>query len=206
MLTLVPGLCLGTRVFLRHLARMHPFGRATRSRAVRLRARLLFFLLVSPFFLGLFPQAASAHNGLHELIEAQTRAVEKNPSDPGLRLELASLYGQHGELEQALKNLDRVDALAPGKFPTDFVRAEAFLVAHNFANAKTALDHHLVSHAEPVRAWLLRARAEKELGQQAASLADYREALKRTTSIEPDIVQEVAGALSAAGKKQEAAE
>lgn len=157
---------------------------------------LLFLVMAGPVL---------GHEGLHELIAAQLKAVEKNPSNPSLRVELASLYGRHGELRLALENLDRVDALAPGKFPTDLLRGEAFMVARVFARAKEAFDRYLSSHPETMRAWLLRARAEKELKQETASLADYREALRRTTSPEPDLVQEVAGALSDAGKKEEAA-
>lgn len=163
-----------------------------------LRACLLSFLLQAGSIFG--------HEGLHELIAAQIKAVEKNPSDPGLRLELASLYGKHGELKLALQNLDKVDALAPGKFPTDLFRAEAFLVARDFGKAKEALDRQLVAHPESARSWLLRARAGGELGQHEASLADYREALKRTSAPEPDLVEEVAGALAAAGQKEEAAQ
>jgi tetratricopeptide (TPR) repeat protein len=158
--------------------------------------------------LSLLFQAVSVfgHGGLHELIDAQKKKVEKAPSDPALRFELASLYGSHGELELALKNLDRVDALAPGKFPTDLLRGEAFLVVSDFTKAKEALDRQLVSHPENVRAWLLRARAERKLGQDEASLANYREVLKRTRSPEPDLIQEVADALATRGHQEEAAQ
>jgi tetratricopeptide (TPR) repeat protein len=144
------------------------------------------------------------HGSFHERIDYLTKALEERPSDPVLRLELANLHGLHGDTELALENLDKIDALAPGKFPTDLIRGEAFLVARNFAKAKEVLDRQLVSHPETARAWLLRARAEQELGQQEASLADYREALKWTSSPEPDLVEELANALAAAGKKQEA--
>jgi tetratricopeptide (TPR) repeat protein len=158
--------------------------------------------------LSLLLQAASGfgHGGLHELIDAQNKKVEKAPSDPALRFELASLYGQHGEVELALKNLDRVDALAPGKFPTDLLRGEAWVVAEKFTKAKEAFDRQLVSHPENPRAWLLRARAEHKLGQDAVSLADYREALKRTPSPEPDLIQEVADALASHSCEKEAAQ
>jgi predicted Zn-dependent protease len=159
-------------------------------------------------FLGIILQLRPilGHEGLHELIAAQIKAVAKDPSDPGLRLELASLYGRHGELKLALQNLDKVDALAPGKFPTDLFRAEAFLVARDFAKAKQALDRQIAAHPESGPSWLLRARAQRELGQHAASLVDYREALKRTSAPEPDLVEEVAGALAADGQKEEAAQ
>jgi tetratricopeptide (TPR) repeat protein len=158
--------------------------------------------------LSLLVQAASVigHEGLHELIDAQKNKVEKAPSDPALRFELASLYSSHGELELALKNLDRVDALAPGKFQTDLLRSEAFLVVGNFAKAKEVLDRQIASHPENPKGWLLRARAERHFGQDKTSLADFREALKRTPSPEPDLIQEVADALATRGSQDEAAQ
>ena len=152
------------------------------------------------------PSSTLAHGGYNDLIDAQTRKVEQNPSDVGLRFELANLHGLHGDLALALKDLDRVDALARGKFLTDFLRGQAYFVARDFARAKDALERQLLSHPESAHAWLLKARAERELGQHETSLADYREALKRTESPEPDIVQEVAGALAARGNKEEAAQ
>lgn len=146
------------------------------------------------------------HGSFHERIDYLAKELEKTPSDPVLRFELANLHGLHGDTELALENLATVDSVAPGKFPTDLIRGEAFLVVHNSAKAKDALDRQLASHPETTRAWILRARAEQELGQQEASLADYREALKRTRSPEPDLIEEVANALATAGKKEEAAQ
>jgi tetratricopeptide (TPR) repeat protein len=164
-----------------------------------------FLAALGGLLLFLQPGTAFGHEGLHELIDFQTKAVDKNPSDPLLRLELASLHGQHGDVELALQNLDKVDALAPGKYPTDLLRGEAFTVVRDFVRAKEALSRQLVSHPESVRVWLLRARAERELNQQEASVSDYREALKRTPSPEPDLFQEIADALAANGKNEEAA-
>lgn len=172
--------------------------------------RTLFSLRVHLAAAGLFLacQVGSifGHGGYHERMDYLTKAIKESPSDPALRFELANLHGQHGDLELALKGLDKIDALAPGKYPTDLLRGQAYLVARDFAQAKQAFDRQLVSHPEMARAWLLRARAERELGQKEASLADYREALKRTTSPEPDLIEEVAGALAAEGKKEEAAQ
>jgi len=165
-------------------------------------------VLAAVIALSLLLQAVSVfgHEGLHELIDAQKKKVEKAPSDPALRFELASLYSSHGELEVALKNLDRVDALAPGKFQTDLLRSEAFLVVGDFKKAKEALDRQIASHPENPKGWLLRARAERHFGQDKTSLADFREALKRTPSPEPDLIQEVADALATRGFPGEAAQ
>ncbi len=152
----------------------------------------------------LHPGPAFGHGGYHERMAYLTAEVEKNPGDPLLYFELGNLHGEHGDWELALQDLGRVDALAPGKFVTDLARGNACLVAGKFTQAKEALDRQLISHPENARAWLLRARAERQLGQNEASLADFREALKRTPSLDPDIVQEVSDALAIQGHREEA--
>jgi predicted Zn-dependent protease len=149
-------------------------------------------------------ESVFGHGGYHERMDYLTAAVALHPSDPLLYFELANLHGDHGDLQLALQNLDRADTLAPGKFLTDLSRGQALLVAGEFSKAKEALDRQLVSHPECARAWLLRARAEGQLGQDAAGLADYREALKRTPSPDPDLVQEVAVALATRNCQKEA--
>jgi predicted Zn-dependent protease len=178
------------------------------ARFARTRFRTSFACLIALTISLVLAQAGTVlgHGGFHERMEYLTTALEKTPSDPVMRFELAALHAQHGDTALALKNLDKVDAVVPGKFPTDLIRGEAYFVAHDYGKAKLALDRQLTSHPETARAWVLRARAEQELGQQAASLADYREALKRTTSPEPDLFQELADALIAADKKSEADE
>jgi tetratricopeptide (TPR) repeat protein len=167
--------------------------------------RYIALLALAGLSLLLQTVSAPGHEGLHELIDAQKKEVEKAPSDPALRFELASLYGSHGELDLALKSLERVDGLAPGKFQTDLVRSQAYGVVGDYRNAKEALDRQLASHPENPRAWLLRAGAKQHLGQDKESLADFREALKRTPSPDPDLIQEVADALAKQGFHDEAA-
>ena len=169
----------------------------------RLRRSLL---PVVGFSVWLMAAAALGHGGFHERIADLTAQVKADPSNPLLHLELGNLHGQHRDLHLSLQNLDRVDEMAPGKYLPDLLRGQAYLAADEFAKAKEALDRQVVSHPESARAWLLRARAERALGHDQGSLADYREALKRTASPDPDIVQEVAAALAAQGNKQEAAQ
>ncbi len=167
---------------------------------------LQVYLAAGVLFLACQAGLTFGHGDYHERMDYLTKEIEKSPADPVLRFELATLHGEHGDLKLALKDLDKIDELAPGKYPTDLIRGQAYLVARDFARAKQAFDRQLVSHPEIARAWLFRARSKRELGQQEASLADYREALKRTASPEPDLIQEVAGALAAGGRKEEAAQ
>jgi Flp pilus assembly protein TadD len=175
-----------------------------RPSAVVAALRPRVFLPIAAWFL-LSTGSLPGHGSYHERIDYLTGEIQKNPSDPLLRFELANLLGQHGDFQLALETLDRVDALAPGKFLTDSLRGEVWLGAGEFAKAKEVLDRQLLSHPENARALLLRARAEQKLGQEQASLSDYREALTRTPLPEPDLFQEVANALAEHGQEKEAA-
>ncbi|KAB2644061.1 MAG: tetratricopeptide repeat protein [Verrucomicrobia bacterium] len=147
---------------------------------------------------------ALGHGGFHERLAQLAVALEKSPNDPALHFELADVNGQHGDWQMALLNLARVEELAPGKFPTSLLRGQAWLTGGQPGKAKTALDTLLAGQPEHARGRLLRARAAQRLGDAAGSLADYREALRRTPAPDPDLLQETAGALAAGGLPEEA--
>lgn len=147
---------------------------------------------------------AFGHGGLHERLAQLAAELEKNPNDARLHFELADVNCQHGEWEESLRNLDRVEALAPGKYLTGLLCGQAWLAGNQPAKAKKALDALLSSHPECARGWVLRARAAQSLGDGSGSLADYREALARTVVWEPDLVRETADALVAQGRSDEA--
>lgn len=147
---------------------------------------------------------APGHGGFHERLAQLAVALEKSPNDPALHFELADLNGQHGDWQMSLLNLDRVEELAPGKFQTSLLRGQAWLTGGQPGKAKTALDALLAGQPEHARGRLLRARAARRLGDVAGSLADYREALRRTPTPDPDLLQETADALAAAGFAEEA--
>ncbi len=147
---------------------------------------------------------ALGHGGFHQRLAQLAVALEKSPNDPALHFELADVNGQHGDWQMALLNLDRVEELAPGKFPTSLLRGQAWLTGGQPGKAKTALDALLAGQPEHARGRLLRARAAQRLGDAAGSLADYREALRRTPAPDPDLLQETAGALAAGGFPEEA--
>ena len=144
------------------------------------------------------------HGGFHERLAQLAADLEKNPRDARLHFELADVNCQHGDWQTSLLNLDRVEELAPGKYLTGLVRGQDWLAAGKPEKARQALDPLLAAHPECARAWLLRARAARQLGDAAGSLADYRAALNRAPVWEPDWVQEMADALVAQGRTKEA--
>ena len=147
---------------------------------------------------------AWAHGPLHERIAALTAEIAAKPDDVALRYQLAEISCQHGDWQTALTNVDKVDQLAPGKFPTDLLRGRAALSAGKADDAKAALDRFIAGQPGNSQALYLRARAFERLGKNDECLNDYRAALAVDARPEPDVFQEVAVALAFRGHKDEA--
>lgn len=148
--------------------------------------------------------SVQAHGDLHERIEQFLAVSNRQPDDPALHFELASLYRQHGDWQNAIQQLDEVDRLAPGKYLTDFLRGETLLDGLQYTPARTVLDTFLRAHPGHTRGLALRARALRALNESEACLADYRAALRGTPQPEPDLVMETADALAAYDRLDEA--
>ena len=147
---------------------------------------------------------AWGHGSLHERIAALTAEIAAKPDDVALRYQLAEISCQHGDWQTALTNVDKVDQLAPGKFPTDLLRGRAALSAGKADDAKVALDRFIVGQPGNSQALYLRARAFERLGKNDECLNDYRAALAADKRPEPDVFQEVAVALAFRGHGDEA--
>lgn len=147
---------------------------------------------------------ATAHGTLDERIQGITTELKSRPDDAALHFLLADVYGQHEEWKRALDELTRVDQLAPGKFPTDLIRGNAWLVAGKAENAVEALNRILVTHPDSVRALTLRARSFALAANEEACLRDYGAALSVARRLEPDLIEESADAFAKAGRVDEA--
>lgn len=167
------------------------------SRRVALRMLTALAVLV-------LAAAAWGHGSLHERIAALSAEIAKRPDDAGLRFQLAEIRCQHGDWAEALVSLDKVEQLAPGRFPTDMLRGRAALGAGRAADAKAALDRFIAAHPGNAQALTLRARAFGRLEKGGQCLDDYRAALAAEARPEPDIFQEVADALAFRGHEDEA--
>ena len=63
----------------------------------------------------LFTGMAFGHGGFHERLLQLSAELEKNPLDARLHFELADVNCHHGDWEESLRNLDRVEALIDGR-------------------------------------------------------------------------------------------
>jgi tetratricopeptide (TPR) repeat protein len=148
--------------------------------------------------------AAWAHGSHDELVAEITAELATRPDDAQLHFRLADANCEHGDWEIALENLKRVEQLAPGKFPTDFVRGRALLAGGQVKAARAALDRFLARTPQSVRALTFRARANQILGDTPAALADFDRALAQSSNPEPDLFEDYAEALVQAGRRDAA--
>jgi len=166
------------------------------SRPHRSRACGLLFLLL--------PLALAAHEADQARAARLRELVHALPGDAALRFELASILALHGDWEAVLAEVDQVDQSAPGTFPTDRLRGQAWVAKERYAEAVRAFDRRLAVAPSDVAARLPRARALVRLGESARALADFRECLRLNPAPDPDLVLEVADALAAHGEPGEA--
>lgn len=161
---------------------------------------------VSRFFaaiaLCLWPCAGFGHGGLHDSISRVTAEIAQDPANPKLHLKVAELHGLHGDWQKALDHLERVDRISHGELATDLLRGEALLQGKKDAQAKAVLDRFIAKHSDHPRAHLFRGRALKNLGDEKC-LADFRFALHKTETAEPDLVIEVSKAMAEFGQLDE---
>ena len=142
---------------------------------------------------------ASAHEGLHEQIEAVSRQIARDPNNAALRLKRGELYRLHRDWARALADYDRAAGLAPALAEVEFARGRMLFEAGRYREARAALDRFLVREPGDVSALLVRARTRVALGDVLGAAGDYSETLERMAPPEPDVYVERARALAGLG-------
>ena len=140
----------------------------------------------------------------HEKLLTLDERLKSDPSDAPAWFQRGCLCLLNGDWQVALADLEKTDRLAPGKFPTDWLRGRALAAGGHFAMARTVLDDFIAAHPDHAGALAARARVLSRLGRLEDAAADYRAALGRTPDAEPDLILEVADALAKQGSNNEA--
>jgi len=147
---------------------------------------------------------ACGHGALPEKLAQTAEALRRTPDDPRLLVEQAELLVEHGDHALAKNNLERVDVLAPGVFPTDFVRARLSIDEGDLALAEEYLNREVARTSSDPRPLALRARTRFSLGKRAEAFSDYKQAWVTTAHPQGDFVIEVADAFVSGGLVDEA--
>jgi tetratricopeptide (TPR) repeat protein len=106
-----------------------------------------------------------------EALETARRAVEANGSEPDAHLALGTVHRIRGELEDAVRALDRLVAVDPGNSEALFDRA--MLRVHAARDDSFALMERVLR--DPARPVLARARAGFALGKTLSDIGEHTE-------------------------------
>lgn len=144
------------------------------------------------------------HGDLHENIQRSDARIAADPGNAGHWFQRAKLECRHGDWMRALTDLETAERLAPGKYPVELARGQAWMAGDKLPQARKALDAFVKSHPAVAEGHATRARLRMKLGDPDAAAADFQQALTLTTEPEPDLYLETANALIAATRPGDA--
>lgn len=161
-----------------------------------MRSRSLFAAITTLLILHAAP-ALRGHGAYHDAVALLDAEVERRPNDVALLLKRARLHLSHEEWQPALQDLERIDRLSSDPVLTEGLRGAALNLGGHWSAALLSLDAHLAQHPADAMALLERGRACYKLGDLAAAVAAYREAMRTHSEKAPALYCETAGVIAA---------
>jgi predicted Zn-dependent protease len=146
----------------------------------------------------------AAHEGLHEQIAELTERIAADPGNAALYLRRGELHRLHSELDLAAQDYDQAARLDPTLAGVALGRGMMLFDAGRFADAIPQLRQYIATTPADVRGRIALARTLMKAGRPADAAAEFAAALEQSAPSDPDLVLERAGALAAAGKRDEA--
>lgn len=155
--------------------------------------------------LTLFAGSPVFAHGTHQarLDEAGAR-ITAAPGNPDFHRSRAVLYLDQRDFQAALADLDRAEALDPGRPLTNLLRGRVELARGRPAEAEAALARCLATWPDHPDAHLAMARAQAARGDWLAAAQHYDRALQTAPVPTPAHYLERSRALAAAGRRDEA--
>lgn len=157
------------------------------------RALLIFCLFSAPLY---------AHRGLHEQIEAVTRAIASAPRNAALYLQRGELHRLHEEWKDAERDYDRARALQPDLYGVDLAHGRMLFDSGRVREAIAPLQRYVRTAPHDAHGRISLARALASTGRPAEAVKEFEAAL--AVQVEPDLALEYARALTAAGRSNDA--
>jgi tetratricopeptide (TPR) repeat protein len=150
-------------------------------------------------------QDARAHGELLIQIAAVTRQIEAAAGNPAsLYLRRGDLHREHRDWDEALADYARAASHDPKLLAVDFSRAQLLADRGEPESARVLLDDVLKRDPSLGEAFITRARVLVQLGHRAEAIADFRRGLQHVKEPQPEYFVELAEALDAEGRAEEA--
>lgn len=147
---------------------------------------------------------ALAHGDLHPRINEMTEQIKRSPTNALLYFQRAELYRIDGDFTNALTDLNQVAQLDRSLKRVDFLRGQVQLDANQPQAAIAPLNRYLASHPPDAEAYTVRARVLAKLNRPAPAIEDFTQAIKLSTTPNPELFIERAAAWRTLGKPEEA--
>ncbi|MEO5917446.1 MAG: tetratricopeptide repeat protein [Luteolibacter sp.] len=130
--------------------------------------------------------------------------LRETPNDTGLRFKLAEAHAGHDEWRACLMQIKLIERLAPGRYPTGYLRGLSLHVGGRDEEARRALDGFLGGNPNHGDGLATRGRVLLNLGLPSEAAADFQKAMNLATSPNPDLVVDLAKAYKDSGRPEEA--
>lgn len=175
-----------------------------RGRNVALIVRLPNLIFAVAFVCGLTATRAQAHGDVHPRINEFTEQIKRSPTNALLYFQRAELYRMDGDYTNALADLNQVAQLDRSQKRVDFLRGQVQLDAGQPQAAIGPLNRYLANQPPDAEAYTVRARVLVKLNRPTQAIDDFSQAIKFSSTPNPELYIERAAAWRALGKPEEA--
>jgi tetratricopeptide (TPR) repeat protein len=147
---------------------------------------------------------ASAHGDVHPRINECTEQIKRSPTNAMLYFQRAELYRMDGDYTNALADLNQVAQLDRKLKRVDFLRGQVQLDAGQPQAAIGPLNRYLADRPTDAEAYTVRARVLLRLNRPAPAIEDFTQAIKLSSTPNPELYIERATAWRLMDKPEEA--
>jgi tetratricopeptide (TPR) repeat protein len=175
-----------------------------RARKVASIVRLPKIIFALAFACSLVATRASAHGDVHPRINEFTEQIKRSPTNALLYFQRAELYRMDGDYTNALADLNQVAQLDRSLKRVDFLRGQVQLDAGQPQAAIAPLNRYLANQPPDAEAYTVRARVLVKLNRPAPAIDDFTQAIKLSSTPNPELFIERAAAWRTMGKPEEA--
>ena len=147
------------------------------------------------------PSAALGHPGVEDRVHRIDHQIAHHPRDARLYLRRGELFAEDSRFEEAKRDFDKAEQLAPKLSEVHYYRGAMHLDAGEHAEAETELSRFLEGTPDHMKARFLRAEARAKQSKHRAAADDYSAGLAQMAKPTPKPYFERAQSLVALGPK-----
>lgn len=144
------------------------------------------------------------HGAYHDVVDELSAKLRGSPNDVALRFKLAEAHAGHDEWRACLAELKLIERLAPGTYPTGYLRGLSLHTAGNEEAAKSSLDEFLKANPGHGDALATRGRILMKLGIPSDAAKDFQKAFDMAVTPNTDLILDLAQAYDQSNEPEKA--